>query len=56
MKKIVETCHKHNVPVGNPHTNAKNVERLINEGYRFLMSAPSRSYGVIGQGRELAGY
>jgi 4-hydroxy-2-oxoheptanedioate aldolase len=56
MRKIVETCHKHKVPVGNPHTNAKNVERLLGEGYKFLMSAPSRSYGVVGQGRELAGY
>jgi 4-hydroxy-2-oxoheptanedioate aldolase len=56
MRKIVETCHKHKVPVGNPHTNAKNVERLLGEGYRFLMSAPTRSYGVVGQGRELAGY
>ncbi len=56
MRKIVEVCHKHNVPVGNPHTNAKNVERLLQEGYRFLMSAPTRSYGVVGQGRELAGY
>jgi 4-hydroxy-2-oxoheptanedioate aldolase len=56
MRQIVETCHKHKVPVGNPHTTAKNVERLIGEGYKFLMSAPSRSYGVVGQGRELAGY
>ncbi len=56
MAKIVETCHKHKVVVGNPHVGAKNVERLIGEGYRFLMSAPSRSYGVVGQGRELAGY
>lgn len=56
MRRIVEVCHKHNVPVGNPHVNAKNVERLLQEGYRFLMSAPSRSYGVVGQGRELAGY
>ena len=56
MRQIVETCHKHKVPVGNPHVTAKNVEKLIGEGYRFLMSAPSRSYGVVGQGRELAGY
>jgi len=56
MRRIAETCHKHEVVVGNPHVGAKNVERLLNEGYRFLMSAPSRSYGVVGQGRELAGY
>lgn len=56
MRRIVETCKKHNVAVGNPHTNAKNHERLLAEGYRFLMSAPSRSYGVVGKGKELAGY
>ena len=56
MRQIAETCHKHKVVVGNPHVGAKNVERLIGEGYKFLMSAPSRSYGVVGQGRELAGY
>ena len=56
MARIVETCRKHSVVVGHPHVGAKNVERLIGEGFRFLMSAPSRSYGVVGQGRELAGY
>ena len=56
MNKIVATCKKHNVVVGNPHTNAKNVERLLAEGYGFLMSAPVRSYGVVGKGREMAGY
>lgn len=56
MRQIVETCKKHHVVVGNPHTTAKNLERLLGEGYRFLMSAPSRSYGVVGKGRELAGY
>jgi 4-hydroxy-2-oxoheptanedioate aldolase len=56
MRRIAETCHKHKVVVGNPHVGAKNVERLLGEGYRFLMSAPSRSYGVVGQGRDLAGY
>ncbi len=56
MRQIVETCKKHHVVVGNPHTTAKNLERLLGEGYRFLMSAPSRSYGVVGKGRELTGY
>ncbi len=56
MARVVETCKKHNVVVGHPHVGAKNVERLLAEGFRFLMSAPSRSYGVIGQGREMAGY
>ncbi|MBB6255256.1 HpcH/HpaI aldolase family protein [Nitrospirillum iridis] len=56
MAKIVATCRKRNVAVGHPHVTAKNVERLLGEGYRFLMSAPQRSYGVVGQGREIAGY
>ncbi|CAD6528819.1 HpcH/HpaI aldolase/citrate lyase family protein [Paraburkholderia sabiae] len=56
MRQIVETCRKHNVVVGNPHVNAKNHKRLLEEGYRFLMSAPVKSYGVVGAAREMAGY
>ena len=56
MRLIVEICHKHKVVVGNPHTTAKNHQRLLEEGYRFLMSAPQRSYGVVGTAREMAGY
>lgn len=56
MAQIVATCHKHGVKVGNPHVTAGNYERLLKEGYSFLMSAPQRSYGVIGKVREMAGY
>jgi 4-hydroxy-2-oxoheptanedioate aldolase len=56
MAKIVASCKKHNVVVGHPHVTSANLERLLEEGYRFLMSAPSRSYGVVGKARELAGY
>ena len=56
MRQIVEICRKHNVVVGNPHVNAKNHKRLLEEGYRFLMSAPVKSYGVGGAAREMAGY
>jgi 4-hydroxy-2-oxoheptanedioate aldolase len=56
MRKIAEVCLKHKVVLGHPHVTAKNHERLLKEGYRFLMSAPQRSYGVVGQAREMAGY
>jgi 4-hydroxy-2-oxoheptanedioate aldolase len=56
MRKIVEICHKHDVRVGHPHTDASNLERLLKEGYGVLMAAPTRSYGVVGQGRQMAGY
>ena len=54
--KILAACKKHNVVMANPHVNQGNVERLLAEGYRLLLSAPSRSYGVVGKGKELAGY
>jgi 4-hydroxy-2-oxoheptanedioate aldolase len=56
MRRIVDTCKKHNVTVGNPHVNAKNVDRLLAEGYGLLLSAPLRSYGVVGRAKEMAGY
>jgi len=54
MNRIVATCKKHGVVVGHPHVSAKNHKRLIEEGYRMLMAAPQRSYGVVGLAREAA--
>lgn len=54
MRRIVDTCHKHKVVVGNPHVTAKNHRRLMEEGYRLMLSAPQRSYGVVGLAREAA--
>lgn len=56
MRKIAEVCLKHEVVLGHPHVTAKNHERVLKEGFRFLMSAPQRSFGVVGQAREMAGY
>ena len=39
MKRVVDTCKKHNVVVGHPHVEQGNVERVVSEGYRFLMCA-----------------
>src|SRR4029078_6405246 len=45
LNSIVDTCKKHNVVVGHPHVEAGNVERIVSEGYRFLMMAPVQSFG-----------
>jgi 4-hydroxy-2-oxoheptanedioate aldolase len=55
MAHVVKTCLANNVVVGHPHVEAGNAERLIKEGYRFLMCAPVRSYGHLDKARALAG-
>jgi 4-hydroxy-2-oxoheptanedioate aldolase len=55
MAQIVGTCRKHDVPVGHPHVTGKNVESVVAQGYRFLMSAPVRSYAAIEKARTLVG-
>jgi len=55
MAQVVRTCKEHNVPVGHPHVDPNNVERILSEGYRFLMAAPTRSYAALDKGRQLAG-
>lgn len=53
MAEIVATCKEHNVVVGHPHANAGNMQRLLDEGYRFIMSGPTRSYDGLEKGLEL---
>ena len=47
MQAILRTCQEHGVVCGHPHVDANNVGRLVEEGYRFLMTAPTRSYGGL---------
>ena len=55
MKRIVDTCKKHNVVVGHPHVEAGNAERIVKEGYRFLMMAPVQSYGHFATAQKITG-
>ena len=55
MARVVDTCKEHDVVVGHPHVDANNVERILGEGYRFLMAAPVRSYAALDKGLKLAG-
>jgi 4-hydroxy-2-oxoheptanedioate aldolase len=54
IDRVVKTCLEHNVVVGHPHVDTKNVERVLSEGYRFLMTAPVRTYAALDAGRKLA--
>ena len=55
MKRIVDTCKKHNVVVGHPHVETGNAERIVKEGYRFLMMAPVQSYGHFQAAQKATG-
>jgi 4-hydroxy-2-oxoheptanedioate aldolase len=54
-RRILEACAAHGVAVGHPHVTAGNVKQVIDDGYRFLMTAPVRSYPALEMGRALTG-
>jgi len=55
MAEVVRICQAHKVPVGHPHVDAGNAARIVAEGYRFLMAAPTRSFAGLEKARQLAG-
>ena len=55
MAKVVDTCKKHKVAVGHPHVEQGNAERIIKEGYTFLMAAPAQGFGHLNKAKEIAG-
>ncbi|MCE5284123.1 MAG: aldolase [Deltaproteobacteria bacterium] len=55
MKDIVAICREHNVTVGHPHVDADNVERVLTEGYTWLMPSDVTTRPALAKGRQLAG-
>ena len=55
VAEIVSICNAHDVIVAHPHAELGNTERLLEEGFRLLMSSPSRSYEKLDLGRKLSG-
>lgn len=55
INTILRICKEHDVVCGHPHPDARNVERLVANGYRFLMPTAPRSFSVLEQGRRLTG-
>jgi 4-hydroxy-2-oxoheptanedioate aldolase len=54
MTAIRRICNEHGVPCGHPHVDAGNAQRVIDEGYRFLVAAPVRAYPGLDACRKLA--
>ncbi|HEX9442584.1 MAG TPA: aldolase/citrate lyase family protein [Candidatus Binatia bacterium] len=55
INNILRVCKEHKVVCGHPHPDGKNIERLVRDGYRFMMPSAPRSFSVLEQGRKLTG-
>jgi 4-hydroxy-2-oxoheptanedioate aldolase len=49
----LDICKAHDVACGHPHANAKNIEALIAQGYRWLMTLPTYSFAGLEKGLEI---
>ena len=55
MTAIRRICNEHDVPCGHPHVDAQNAQRVVDEGYRFLMAAPVRTFAGLDACRKIIG-
>jgi len=53
MTAIRRICKEHKVPCGHPHVDTHNAEKVIAEGYQFVMTSPVRSYAGLEACRKL---
>ena len=53
--EVLAICKQYNVPCGHPHVDTKNVTGLLEQGFRWLMPAPERSFQALEIGRRTAG-
>jgi 4-hydroxy-2-oxoheptanedioate aldolase len=55
MTAIRRICMEHGVPCGHPHVDAHNARKIVDEGYRFLMAAPARTFAGLEACRKILG-
>lgn len=55
MAEVVAICKANNVVVGHPHVETINMERVVAEGYRFLMASSPRSFDKVKKLRGVTG-
>ena len=55
MTAIRRICTEHKVVCGHPHVDTQNAQRVVDEGYRFLMAAPARTFAGLEACRKTTG-
>jgi 4-hydroxy-2-oxoheptanedioate aldolase len=55
MTAIRRICSEHGVVCGHPHVEPGNAQRVIDEGYKFLMAAPARTFAGLETCRKITG-
>lgn len=55
MTAIRRVCGEHRVPCGHPHVEPQNAQRVVDEGYTFLMAAPARTFAGLDACRKITG-
>jgi 4-hydroxy-2-oxoheptanedioate aldolase len=53
MTAIRRICKEHHVVCGHPHVDAGNAQQVLDDGYRFLVAAPVRSYPGLDACRKI---
>ena len=55
MTAIRRICAEHKVVCGHPHVETQNAQRVVDDGYTFLMAAPARTYAGLEACRRITG-
>jgi 4-hydroxy-2-oxoheptanedioate aldolase len=55
MTAIRRVCQEHGVACGHPHVDTKNAQRVIDDGYKFVMAAPERTFAGLDVCRKIIG-
>lgn len=55
MDEVLSVCKQYNVACGHPHVDAQNVDRVLEQGFRWLMALPTQSFAALDKGRKAAG-
>ena len=53
MTAIRRICAEHNVACGHPHVSAQNAHAVLDQGYRFVLAAPARTFAGLEACRKL---